>query len=188
MDTVSIHQDDSNTADRRSPRMAQLRRKQGSRIAATSLVLALALAVSSAQAQTDVAYEAYKRGDYATALREWRPLAEQGDAAAQTLLGDMYGAGRGVPQDDRQAIAWYRKAAEQGYAKAQYSLGFVYAYNPSVPRDYRQAMFWYRKAAEQGYAVAQFDLGVMYHLALGSPKMMLKPWPGSIKPPSRDTP
>ena len=63
--------------------------------------------------------EASERGDFAAALREWRPLAEQGDTDAQFLLGAMYNEGKGVPQDYAQAVKWYRKAAEQGNASAQ---------------------------------------------------------------------
>ncbi len=93
---------------------------------------------------------AYKRGDYATALREWRPLAEQGDANAQYNVGLMNYHGRGVPQDDDQAIWWYRKAAEQGDARAQYNLGSMYRTGRGVPQDDAQAVRWYRNAAEQG--------------------------------------
>ena len=57
---------------------------------------------------------AYKSGDYATALREWTPLAKQGDADAQYNLGVMYEKGRGVPKDDKTAVKWYRLAAKQG--------------------------------------------------------------------------
>jgi len=57
---------------------------------------------------------AYQRGDYAAALREWRPLAEQGHALAQLQLGVMYYVGRGVAKDYTQAVRWYRKAAAQG--------------------------------------------------------------------------
>ncbi len=46
-------------------------------------------------------YDAYNRGDYDTALKEWRPLAEQGNEAAQANLGFMYAKGQGVPQDDQ---------------------------------------------------------------------------------------
>ena len=54
---------------------------------------------------------AYNRGDYGTALREWRPLAEQGNAAAQYNLGFMYRNGQGVTQDYAQAHMWYNLAA-----------------------------------------------------------------------------
>ncbi len=60
----------------------------------------------------DEAVAAYRRGDYATALREWRPLAKQGNAKAQNNLGVMYYNGQGVPQDYAEAVKWWRKAAE----------------------------------------------------------------------------
>ena len=65
---------------------------------------------------------AYKSGDYATALREWTPLAEQGQAPAQNNLGLMYTKGQGVPQDYKAAVRWYRLAADQGDAFAQHNL------------------------------------------------------------------
>ena len=69
----------------------------------------------------DEAAAAYRRGDYAAALREIRPLAK-----AQYFLGLMYGEGQGVPQDYAEAVKWHRKAAEQGVAEAQYNLGITY--------------------------------------------------------------
>ena len=71
-------------------------------------------------------FAAYQSGDYATALREWTPLAKQGDAVAQYNLGVMYAQGQGVPQDYKTAVKWYRLAAEQGNADAQYNLGVMY--------------------------------------------------------------
>ncbi len=61
----------------------------------------------------DEGVAAYNRGDYATAFREWRPLAEQGNADAQFFLGFMYYKGRGVPQDYAQAHMWYNLAASR---------------------------------------------------------------------------
>ena len=66
----------------------------------------------------DEGMAAHERGDYATALREWSPLAEQGHAGAQNNLGFMYRNGQGVPQDYAEALQWYRKAAEQGHAES----------------------------------------------------------------------
>ena len=61
---------------------------------------------------------AYNRDDFATALREWTPLAEQGDADAQYNLGVMYRKGHGVPQDKVYAHIWYNIAATSGNKKA----------------------------------------------------------------------
>jgi TPR repeat protein len=86
---------------------------------------------------------AYKQGDYGTALREWRPLAERGNAGAQLNLGFMYDNGYGVPQDYTKAIKWYRKAAEQGNDRAQYNLGLMYDIGYGVPQDVVRAHMWY---------------------------------------------
>ena len=92
---------------------------------------------------------AFDRGDYATALREWRPLAKQGVADAQYNLGVMYGEGLGVPQDYAKAVGWWRKAAEQGHATAQYNLGVAYHNGEGVPQNYAQAHMWYNLAASR---------------------------------------
>ncbi len=76
-----------------------------------AVFLALVLSAPSLAANYEAGQEAYDRGDYATALKEWRPLAEQGDARAQHLLGAMYGFGEGVPQDYVQAHMWFNLAA-----------------------------------------------------------------------------
>jgi len=105
---------------------------------------------------------AYESGDYETALREWVPLAEQGDINAQTNLGFMYSEGQGVPQDYNTAVKWYTLAAEQGGMDAQTSLGWMYKMGDGVPQDYKTAAKWYTLAAEQGAANGQFVLGLMY--------------------------
>ena len=106
--------------------------------------------------------DAYDRGDYATALSEWRPLTEAGDADAQFNLGLMYDEGWGVAQDSAEAARLYRWAAEQGHASAQYNLGLLYANGWGVAQDDAEAAKWWRLAAEQGDADAQNDLGHMY--------------------------
>lgn len=130
------------------------------RITLAFIVLLLAAPVVAADFEKGAA--AYNRGDYATALREWKPLAKQGDAIAQFNLGAMYNNGRGVPQDYKEAVKWYRKAVEQGDSKAQYNLGIIYDNGQGVPQDYEEAAKRYRKVAEQGDANAQYNLGVMY--------------------------
>ncbi len=95
----------------------------------------------------DEGQAACQRGDYATALREWRPLAKQGDAAAQNNLGVMYKMGLGVPQDYAEAVRWWRKAAEQGHANAQYNLGLMYKNGLGVPQDEAQGYMWFKLAS-----------------------------------------
>lgn len=72
------------------------------------------LASLSSYADIQTGVDAYEAGDYATALKEFKPLAEQGDAVAQYNLGMMYRKGQGVSKDGKESAKWYRKAAEQG--------------------------------------------------------------------------
>ena len=91
-----------------------------------------------------------------------RDLAEAGDAAAQTELGERYEHTRGVEQDYGVAVSWFRRASEQGHAPAQAALGFLYARGLGVPQDDAEAVRWSRRAAEQGRARAQHNLGVLF--------------------------
>jgi hypothetical protein len=95
----------------------------------TTLAAALtaaALAGSAFAGPIEDAVVEYSRGDYATALRFFRPMAEQGDARAQFGLASMYLEGKGVPQDYGKALKWFRGAAAKGFAGAQYYLGVRY--------------------------------------------------------------
>ena len=87
-----------------------------------AFMLCTAVAAPVMAQDYDKVLEASRAGDCKTALQEWRPLAEQGNAAAQFNLGQMYFEGEGVPQDDDEALKWYRLAAEQGIAAAQSNL------------------------------------------------------------------
>ena len=125
-------------------------------VASALLVLAL-LGAQAAEAQTfENASAAYRRGDYAVAFESFRDLAAQGHADAQALVGHMYAEGRGVPQDDTEAVRWYRQAAEQGNAHAQYYLGIMYAGGRGVPQDYVQAHKWINLAAARSSASDQW--------------------------------
>src|SRR5215475_5775493 len=90
------------------------------------MALLLWLSAVSGWAGFEEGIRAYKNGDYATAVREWLPLAQQGDVRAQFLLGALYAQGYGVPQDYNTAAQWFRQAAEQGHVAAQYNLGVRY--------------------------------------------------------------
>ncbi len=97
------------------------------RYATLLLAVVVVLVDVPAWADFEAGWQAHKRGDYATALKEWRPLAEQGVAHAQNVLGIMYSEGRGVPQDDAEAVPqndvqahlWLSLAAAQGYEPAR---------------------------------------------------------------------
>jgi hypothetical protein len=112
------------------------------------IALPLWLAVGPGWTGFQEGADAYQRRDYATALRAWLPLAQQGHATAQFNLGVLYERGRGVPQDYARAVQWYRQAAAQGHATAQFNLGILYGKGQGVPQDHVQAYLWFTLAAD----------------------------------------
>lgn len=94
--------------------------------------------------------EAYDGGDWPAVLASWRPLAESGDAEAQTALGGLYLTGTGVALDLAEAARWFQLAAEQGDPVAQLNLGDFYSRGSGVGRDLVQAYLWLSLAATQG--------------------------------------
>ena len=103
-------------------------------------------------------------------VAELRQAAQQGNASAQYALGIAYATGKGVPQEDAQALVWYRRAAEQGHEKAQHNLGLMYQNGEGTLKNNAEALIWYRRAANQGLASAQNNLGLMYKNGHGVPK------------------
>jgi uncharacterized protein len=136
----------------------------------TALLIWVAMEGAAVAAPFDVAYAAYLRGDYITALKLLRPLVDQGSADAQDLLAVMHFVGEGLPQNRVEAVRLYRLAAEQGNIHAQDALGFIYLDGVGVQQDYAEAAKWLRRAADQGNADAQFNLGGMYELGNGLPQ------------------
>ena len=98
---------------------------------------------------------AFNGGDFAAAMRLWRPLADRNDARSQAGVGFMYHRGLGVKTDDAQAAFWLRKAAEQGQAEGQLMLGSLYFFGLGVPQSYATAYAWCELAQDSGQAEAQ---------------------------------
>ena len=122
------------------------------RAIAIATILSLAFTPLAAQ-DYQKGLSAYRAADYATALQEWTPLAEAGDANAQRYLGVMYQAGYGVLQDYAEAVRWYRLAADQGYARAQAILGAMYHIGRGVPQDIVTAHMWSNISAANGFEI-----------------------------------
>ena len=122
----------------------------------TSL-LAMALILVSAPALADVkaGVDAWGRGDYATAVNEWRGPAEAGDTDAQFNLAQAYKLGRGVPQDFGQAEKWYKKAADKGHLQASDNYGLLLFQN----NRRAEALPYLKASAERGEPRAQYVLG-----------------------------
>lgn len=93
------------------------------------------------------ASEAMKRNDYATALKLFRSLAEQGYPDAQFQLGFLYRTGWGVPKEYSEAFRWFERAADQGHVYARSNLGFMYRDGEGVQQDFVQAHKWFKLAS-----------------------------------------
>ena len=123
------------------------------------LVVLLLPQVTFADAYSD-AEAAYNRGDYKTAFRGYKRLANQGHARAQSSLGFMYGKGQGVPQDYKEAVTWFRKAANQRCARAhQSNLETVPGNLSDIEKRFSKEFI---KRDNQRCARDQFNLGRMY--------------------------
>jgi TPR repeat protein len=129
--------------------------------------------------------QAYEVGNYATALKEWLPLARQGNAVAQRNLGILYFEGQGLQSNLLEASMWFQRSAEQGDAIAQYKLGWAYLTGNYVLRegasDYAKAEYWLHLSAEQGSAKAQLLLGQLYDYGWGATQGVPQDYAEAVK-------
>jgi TPR repeat protein len=147
-----------------------LRAREGSKLtlinSMAALVAAWALSAAVHAAGLQEARKALEQQEFGRAARLLRPLAEQGDAAAQIELALLYFRGRGVPEDDAAAFRWFSRAAALGSTEAMYHVGNMYAFGHGVPKeesdpDQRAAQFYF-EAARRGHTGAQHALGILY--------------------------
>ena len=118
--------------------------------------------------------DAFDRGDYSTALKEFKILAKQNDPRGQYALAVMYDLGEGVAQNSKEAVKYYWLAAEQGFADAQNNLGVAYDQGEGVDKDFKEAMKWYLLAAERGNRDAPNNIGVLHMIGFGVPRSFVK--------------
>jgi len=107
--------------------------------------------LGSANADFNDGWVAYTNGDFKTASKEWKPLAEEGDAKSQTNLGILYFNGKGVLKDYSQSVKWLKLAAEQNEPEAQYILGKIYAEGDGVIKSFKNAKYWTKLAYENDF-------------------------------------
>ena len=121
---------------------------------ASLLILLLSAGEPAIAVDFSSGLSAYNRGDYTAAFRDWYPLAERGDAAAQAGLGFLFHKGLGVAQDDVEAASWFEKAAGKGQAEAQLLLGTLYFFGEGVQQNYVMAFAWCEIAQSNGQSDA----------------------------------
>ena len=112
----------------------------------------------------DLAFGAYQRGFFLTALSEAtkRVARNPKDAAAMTLIGEIYRDGLAVRQDVVEAVRWYRLASGLGDGQAASSSAWSCSRDaPDVPKDRAGAKAQFEKAAASGHPGALYNLGVL---------------------------
>lgn len=107
---------------------------------------------------TKAAHEAYKRGEFAEAVRMFKAEAARGDKDAQFAMGRLYEEGRSVEASPAMAENWYRKASQQGHPSAQFNLAMLLL---GTQGRAAEGIEWIRKAADAGSARAMLALGTM---------------------------
>jgi hypothetical protein len=127
-----------------------------------AIVISLLGSVATHADAYDDAAEAHKQGDYLTAYKLWKPLAETGNESAQNNLGILYRDGEGITQNYVEAIKWFQRSADQGSAWGEYNLGMAYELGTGVPANQQEALKWYSLSANQGDSAAQTAIGFMY--------------------------
>jgi TPR repeat protein len=132
---------------------------------------AAALPTAAVEPEPDLAYGAYQTGHYRRAQSEAlkRVEADPGDAAAMTLLGEIYRQGLGIREDARAAADWYRLAAERGDINAVFALGMAMLEGRGTARDPARAGTLLEKAANAGHPAANYNLALAL-LATGRPQ------------------
>jgi len=111
----------------------------------STFAFAILICASAWAADLESGKRAYDQKDYATAFKEFAPLADQGQAEAQLYLGKMYMMGQGVLKDTDKAIRWFKASAYKGNADAQFFLGSIYL----LPKkDIAEGLKWLRLAAK----------------------------------------
>jgi TPR repeat protein len=140
------------------------------------LLFSILISINS-YADYNSGFEAYEKGEYKKALREWKPLAEGGNVDAQAMLGVMYWDGHGVLANEVISAKWFTLAAKQGDSVSQNYIGVAYEQGLGVEKNYKTALKWYRLSAEKKnrYTDDQiqidsiFYLGNMYKNGYGVP-------------------
>ncbi|MBQ7456383.1 MAG: sel1 repeat family protein [Desulfovibrio sp.] len=110
------------------------------------------------------AWETYNIGHYKETMTLLQPLASNGNATAQILVGRCYENGLGVPQNMETAAKWYALAAEQNNPQAMVLLGYCYEHGLGVPKDTAKTVSLMEGAANKGSAEAQFNVAMYYNL------------------------
>ena len=132
-----------------------------------ALICSHPVLASDREERLNAGLAALKRDHYATALRSWLPLAEEGDPEAQANVGYMYEEGLGVSQQYDVAVSWYEKAAASGSMQANHNLGMIYAEGKGTPQSWVRALRYFEEAASD-IPASRYMIGYTYFQGEGN--------------------
>ncbi len=132
-----------------------------------ALMLFAVNSTADTEVNIDSALAAVNSEEYEKAFKQFKILADKGEAEAQYNLAMMYRLGKGVKENHKLSSKWFRKAADQDISDAQYYLGHAYDVGEGITQNREYAFIWYLKAAKKGHGLAQINLGVLYANGLG---------------------
>ncbi|PIG92355.1 tetratricopeptide repeat protein [Gloeocapsopsis sp. IPPAS B-1203] len=114
---------------------------------------------------------AFQAGDYTTAVKILKPIADCGEAEAQCIIANIYHLGLGLERNILEAVKWYKKAAEQGYGLASNNLaGIFLSGDNGIEVDRAEAEKWYKKAKDQGFLHTPSETYLEPRFLLSSPE------------------
>ncbi len=117
--------------------------------------------------ENEAGLAAARAGDMQAAWDIWKPLADAGDARAQSNIGVMYDNGDVVAEDDVEAVRWFTLSAEGDFPTGQFNLANMFAEGKGVAQDFGIAVRWFQAAARQGHPQAQMSLMQVYYYGDG---------------------
>ena len=113
--------------------------------------------------ENEAGLAAAQAGEWQMAWDIWKPLADAGDARAQSNIGVMYDSGEVVAEDGIEALRWFTLSAEGGFPTGQFNLARMYSEGKGVAQNFVIAARWLQVAARQGHPQAQMSLMQAYY-------------------------
>lgn len=129
---------------------------------------------ASSLSNRNAGLKSWNQGDYKAAMEIWKPLAEEGNSAAESNLAYMYYTGIGVEKNYKIAFTYYKRAADKGNIIAFNGMGLVYLNGYGVEKDLNQAKYWFEKAANQGNDAAKRNLDLVLKMINERPVSNIK--------------
>ena len=155
--------------------------KRASACAFATAALVASMPIAGANADFASGKAAFERRDYGRAYRELLSDAQNGNAEAEYMIGEMTADGLGTGRSYELAARWYALSAAKGYIPANVTLGILYLYGAgtedetgAIRADPTRAAGYLKVAADADDKEAQYLMGQLYMSGDGVPQDLAK--------------